>query len=294
MFARLKDSVARHIIQNAVIGVPGAATFVRRFHRTGLGRAPEKIEPVLAEFLRGTGAVEGRVVAELGPGQTPDILFAAVLYGARRAVGLDVNTYLDAASARALATYQPTRDWIARAVERGVLPRQRGLDLTRYAGAAVLPSDVLDLHVYDGRVFPLERESVDVIWSKSVLEHVREPGAVAREMFRVLKPGGVMCHIIDLRDHYQLAPGENWLRFLEYPGSLWNLMSSRRSSWANRLRAADWDRLFADAGFREVHKQTDRHALPVGFNVDRLTPLFRDMRPEDLQVAWYHVVLTKD
>lgn len=45
---------------------------------------------------------------------------------------------------------------------------------------------------------PAESESVDVVCSVSVLEHVPRPTAVAEEMARVLAPGGLLLLTADL------------------------------------------------------------------------------------------------
>ncbi len=47
--------------------------------------------------------------------------------------------------------------------------------------------------VYDGRVLPLGDESVDLILSDWVFEHIQDPEVFAREIERVLKPGGWLC-----------------------------------------------------------------------------------------------------
>lgn len=39
-------------------------------------------------------------------------------------------------------------------------------------------------------VFPLVDGSFDVVFSKSVIEHIRDPNHFMKEMYRVLKPGG--------------------------------------------------------------------------------------------------------
>lgn len=54
-----------------------------------------------------------------------------------------------------------------------------------------------DLRVmcYEGRVFPVDDQSVDIVASFQVLEHVESVEAIIRESMRVLKPGGIMYHI---------------------------------------------------------------------------------------------------
>ena len=59
----------------------------------------------------------------------------------------------------------------------------------------VASNDAMDeTHVIksDGRL-PLESNSVDLIYSYAVLEHVDDPGAFVAECDRVLKPGGWFC-----------------------------------------------------------------------------------------------------
>ncbi|MSO75388.1 MAG: class I SAM-dependent methyltransferase [Alphaproteobacteria bacterium] len=53
----------------------------------------------------------------------------------------------------------------------------------------------LDLKRADIGHLPLADASVDVIYSRSVMEHVTQPEAVIAEAFRVLKPGGHMIFL---------------------------------------------------------------------------------------------------
>ena len=48
----------------------------------------------------------------------------------------------------------------------------------------------------------LPAASVDLIFSNSVLEHLRDPEAVMNESARILKSGGLMIHHVDFRDHF--------------------------------------------------------------------------------------------
>ncbi|MFO0765105.1 MAG: methyltransferase domain-containing protein [Patescibacteria group bacterium] len=62
---------------------------------------------------------------------------------------------------------------------------------TRYetmdVSADYSPDIVGDIHA-----IPLEEASVDAIICRSVLEHVQDPGLAMKEMYRILKPGGVL------------------------------------------------------------------------------------------------------
>ncbi len=87
---------------------------------------------------------------------------------------------------------------------------------------------------------PEQADSVDFLFSNSVLEHVMNPERVYQAMAKFLRPGGVSYHVIDLRDHL------HWfdpLRFLGMSEAEYNAINTE-----NRLRAQDHLRLAADAG----------------------------------------------
>lgn len=48
--------------------------------------------------------------------------------------------------------------------------------------------------VADAHHLPFRADSLDMVFSLSVLEHLRQPFEVADEMYRVLKPGGYVYH----------------------------------------------------------------------------------------------------
>lgn len=58
------------------------------------------------------------------------------------------------------------------------------------------PQPVFPVTVYDGKTLPFEESSFDIIFSSNVLEHVSDLDSLLGECSRVLKPGGVMVHIV--------------------------------------------------------------------------------------------------
>jgi SAM-dependent methyltransferase len=51
----------------------------------------------------------------------------------------------------------------------------------------------VELRLFDGVALPFEDASVDLIFSKQVLEHVERPHELIADVARVLKPGGVFA-----------------------------------------------------------------------------------------------------
>ena len=92
----------------------------------------------------------------------------------------------------------------------------------------------------------IEDNSIDYIFSHSVMEHIRkyELDSLIREMFRVLKPNGVISHNINYKDH--LGESLNNLRFSE---KLWesNLFANS-GFYTNRVPALEMHNLFKRNG----------------------------------------------
>lgn len=79
----------------------------------------------------------------------------------------------------------------------------------------------------------IENQSVDLILSSSVLEHVLTPATLFRELKRILKTDGMMLHLVDYRDHFFKYPyhflqfsKKTWHKYLD-PGDLpgWRLQT---------------------------------------------------------------------
>jgi SAM-dependent methyltransferase len=95
----------------------------------------------------------------------------------------------------------------------------------------------------------LPDNSFDIIFSAACLEHVADPLTALRTIHRLLKPGAVTTHSIDLRDHRDDFTDP--LAFLRHSDRTWRAATSRRLV-TNRWRASDWQRGFEAAGFVDV------------------------------------------
>ena len=96
---------------------------------------------------------------------------------------------------------------------RGRARRLIGVDLVEF------PTSLADLELFnnDLSAIPIEDATVDVVMSRSVMEHVVDPLAVYREMHRVLKPGG----------HFIFLTGNLW----DYAALVAQVVPNRFHPW---------------------------------------------------------------
>ena len=148
---------------------------------------------------------------------------------------------------------------------------------------------------------PFAAGTFDLVYSVAALEHVPEPEATVKEIERVLAPGGLAVHEIDLKHHGSDDP----LRFLELEDEEWRRRATRYGDvslrtildggfsgeiFCNRLRRGDWKRLFEGVGLavEEVESVIVLDASKV--QPERFTAPFRNLPVEELSVLAIRVV----
>lgn len=156
---------------------------------------------------------------------------------------------------------------------------------------------------------PLESESVDLCHSGGSLEHV-EPSslqAFLAEAFRVVRPGGVMSHVIDHRDHLHHAdPSWPFLGHLRLSPIAYRLLCGNRLMYHNRLLPSEVKGYFESSGFEEVavrrmtlpdrrYVDNDEHVLTgqPGLSRSALASRFSAASDVDLRTAAAHYLYRK-
>ncbi len=214
-------------------------------------------------------------VLELGPGDSLATAAVARSYGAAGAILVD------------------TGPW----AETDFEPYRRLLDLLRQGGMSIPDARTVEeyldhtnsRYLTDGleSLRGLPEDSVDFAFSHAVLEHVPkdEVPATLRELHRVLKPGGVMSHQVDLMDH--LGGSLNNLRFSD---CFWESDTVRKSGfYTNRLRHLDLLSMLDEAGFDVPWSDTAAwDSLPVPR--EKMAPPWRDTPEDELCVNLLRVV----
>ncbi|AIE86750.1 hypothetical protein OP10G_3382 [Fimbriimonas ginsengisoli Gsoil 348] len=158
-----------------------------------------------------------------------------------------------------------------------------------------------------GRVLPsLEFGSADLLLTGGVLEHFRpnELNDFLAHSRTVLRPGGWMSSVFDLRDHLFHADKRlPFLNHLRFSDPAYNLLFGHRLGYHNRMLPAQIRLAIERVGFEVVEMR--RRILPaekyaerpeefqtalVGLDRSRLALKFRQATEEDLRTVAVHFI----
>ena len=101
---------------------------------------------------------------------------------------------------RPLKRFLASADGLVLNIGSGNSLRQKGVvnvDMMDYENVDI----VCDIHN-----LPFKDNSIDAVMSLAVLEHVREPALVLKEVHRVLKPGGLIFSVIPFMQPFHASP----------------------------------------------------------------------------------------
>jgi SAM-dependent methyltransferase len=240
---------------------------------------------------------EPAVVAEIGPGNSLGVGLSALLTGSRVYYAFDIATYSNTArnlqilseiisllkwkrgqyTGSEFPAHILTDERLARALEPHRLEQIRQCLLR-------MNQPVHDMYL--GYMVPwdnpdtVKENSVDFILSHAVMEHVDDPLSVYTILYRWLKPGGYMSHMIDYRCH-NLA--WRWNGHWSYSEPLWKLMRSKRPYFINRYPHSAHAAMMKQCGFRIVGERKSTDA--TGIARQELHGCFQGLSDEDLITA---------
>ena len=144
----------------------------------------------------------------------------------------------------------------------------------------------------------LDSGIIDFLFSHATFEHVRAPLKCIKEIRRLLKPGGLTAHCIDLRDHRNF---DHPLRFLRESDESWEEIMKEYckydgSGYMNRWRASDFRKAFELEGFEilECNAEMEATAQVIEAEMPLLDKKYRTFSREDLAVTTLFVVARKN
>lgn len=197
------------------------------------------------DALRRAGTpIAGATVLEFGSGWMPLIPLLLHLAGARHVVMTDIARLMDDHTvARAKQMVADRIGDVAACLDVG------GDNLLAKLKGAFEPDYLVP---WDIAAHP--SQSVDIIMSRAVFEHVPEPSLrfFMGHFRRILAPNGAMCHIIDNSDHWEHKDRSlSRIDFVRYEDSdiVWKLAQLNEQAFQNRLRHSDYSAMMTEAGF---------------------------------------------
>jgi hypothetical protein len=261
-----------------------------------------------------------RVVAELGPGDSLGLGLAALLTGSEKYFAFDIVTYADLS--RNLRVLDELVDLFR---ERAPIPGVDEFPKTKpYLDSYEFPNAILteerlvrclsdervaairtalenvggESHEKEGieirYVVPwhdrsvIRPDSVDMVYSQAVLEHVDDLTETYEALAAWLKPGGYASHQIGFVCH---GITREWNGHWAISPALWRMTRGRRDYLLNREPATTHIRLIRALGL-EVVNEVKVHAESE-ITPDRLARPFKDMSQEDLTTLALFVQATK-
>jgi SAM-dependent methyltransferase len=180
-------------------------------------------------------------------------------------------------------------------------------------------SDFEGIHRYYGQEASAEsffrnHGLYDFIVSRATFEHVMSPISALSSMTNALKPGGLLLHKVDLRDHGMFSPNFHELQFLEVPAWLYPRMT-RGSGRPNRIlvhqyretlqkeklafsiavtRLAGVGDIFPYRQYEQIPQEMRQKSIDYVRSVrPRFARCFKLVSDEDLSVAGFFLVAKK-
>jgi SAM-dependent methyltransferase len=247
-----------------------------------------------------------RRVLELGTGSNLGVLFCFMAGGAERAVGVDIapigpNPEFYRILKDYLACVGGFQWWRPFAMKDSC-PDVRYLEFWENVDADTLFQRIEYRAPVAAHELPFGENEFDLVYSCAAMEHFDQPQDAVKEIYRVLKPGGLAVHGIDLRNHSGTHPldhlrwsEEDYRRMTEKYGDGRGIDQILQQQWkaevfCNRLLAKSWKEIFLKAGLKIVQFDVISQVDPVTIDPSRYAAPFRDHSKEELAPLIIRVV----
>lgn len=256
-----------------------------------------------------------RIAAELGPGASLGIGLAALISGCEKYYAFDMVRHADTETnlkvfeelIQLFENKTPVPDEIEfprlkPRLESYVFPEsifnslrmEKALDKKRLEKirssihSISSPASLISYKVPWSDPAVINPQSVDIVYSQAVLEHVDELESTYQTMHAWLRPGGHMSHQIDFKCHDCAA---QWNGHWTYTDLEWKLIRGKRPYLINRESLSTHQNLLSKCGFKIVHIQTVKQSSAL--TPDKLAPKFRNISAQDLTTSSAFILARK-
>ena len=251
-------------------------------------------------FYNKYGKVENFMALELGSGWYPVIPIGLFLGGANSVISIDISPLMTAEGIReTIAKYlewyaSGKLDHIKPYIKEERLQVLENLETANLSKEVLLESLNLELQIRDARNTGFEESSFDLVCSNNTYEHIY--GGILKDIIkefqRIVKPGGINSHFIDMSDHFaHLDNSITIYNYLKYTEKQWSRIDNSVQP-QNRLRLPDYRKMYAEAGISVLEEERRPGSISHLKKVTVAAP-FSGYTQEEIAVSHVHLVSSK-
>lgn len=225
--------VGRYLPRRIKMGIQNLANryyFPRWLGRSEMNRTIDENILKFTSLKKDIGFIDynfkDKNIIEIGPGDLFGFAYFFLAEGAKNVRVVDNYNWM-----RRMIRYSSIMKYYKENIEKEYRKR---LDITLHPTEST-PKLQLFINEYGNSGY--KENEIDFIYSCACLEHIRQIGPVFKNMFKVLKKGGIMFHYVDLRDHYDLNVPLDYLRLSD---NVWESQNHPDDSYTNRHRVNDY------------------------------------------------------
>ena len=224
-----------------------------------------EISEFIAVGLRNGALIEGANIVELGTGWVPlaPILFS--LYGAEKVISIDIHSYY--IHSLLVKTTRILIDELNNISPAQVSADKYDLLKNNYDKPAHL-LESMNIRMFsplDARKTRFPDNMFDLYYSIDTLEHIplEDLKSIFQESIRIVKPGGIFLHSIDLADHFSYTDKDiSSINFLCYSSQEWTRLCNEYA-YHNRLRKNEYETIIHNSNLKIIGiiEEIDQRAL---------------------------------
>ena len=126
----------------------------------------------------------------------------------------------------------------------------------------------------------IEENSIDMIFSQAVLQHIDQLELTYNYMYQWLKPNGVISHEIDFKS---MGSADTWDGHWAYSDIEWIIVKGRKLFYINRSGNSTHQQLLKKNGFEVLYEHKTYQASTLHKN--KIAKRFKSLSEDDFQIS---------
>ncbi len=307
---------AKYLLKGIIKSIPGIE-HIYNFHKHTGGSCNARycyvvwLTHLTYAFQNGVTKIPKHIV-ELGPGDTLGTGFAALITGADKYYALDIVRYTNVEESlkifdelvllfknktpipgkeefpliRPLLNNYDFPDYLFEENSLAYLLSPERIDRIRNAIKSIDDINKKETNQMISFVVPwlgnniIENDSIDLIFSQAVLQHIDQLGLTYNYMYQWLKPNGVISHEIDFKS---MGSADTWDGHWAYSDVEWMIVKGRKLFYINREAYSTHEQLLKKNQF-EVLFERKCFAAPT-LDKNKIASRFKSFSDDDLRIS---------